>query len=84
MTLPQHPVTLAVEQIGELNKKLATFRHDLNNDLSLISAAAEMARRKPESAERMWNNVAGKPQKMAEAVAEITREMETALGITRP
>ncbi len=84
MPLPQHPVTLNVEQIGELNKKLATFRHNMNNDLSLISAATEMACRKPESAERMWNNVAGKPHKMAKAVAQFICEMEAALGITRP
>ena len=63
MPLPNQPVTLNVEQIGELNKKLATLRHDVNNNLALVVAAAEIIRRKPESAERMWNRPGGKTAK---------------------
>ena len=44
-----------VEQISELNKKLAALRHDVNNNLALIIAAVEMIHRKPEAAERMWS-----------------------------
>jgi hypothetical protein len=84
MPLPNQPVTLNVEQIGELNRKLSTLRHDVNNNLALVIAAVEIARRKPESAERMWNGLAEKPQKIAEAVTQFSRELETALGITRP
>jgi hypothetical protein len=84
MPLPNQPVTLNVEQIGELNRKLSTMRHDVNNGLALVVAAAEIIRRKPESAERMWNGLTEKPQKIAEAVAQFAHELETALGITRP
>jgi len=84
MPLPKQPVTLNVEQIGELNRKLSTLRHDVNNNLALVVAAAEIIRRKPESAERMWNGLAEKPQKIAESVAQFSRELEMALGITRP
>jgi hypothetical protein len=84
MPLPNHPVTLNVEQIGELNTKLSTLRHDVNNGLALVVAAAEIIRRKPESAERMWAGLVEKPQKIAEAVAQFSRELEAALGITRP
>ena len=83
MPLPNQPVTLAVEQIAELHKKLSTLRHDVNNDLALVTAAVEIIRRKPESAERMWKGLAEKPQKIAEAVTQFSRELETALGITR-
>jgi hypothetical protein len=67
-----------------LNKKLATLRHDANNNLALVVAAAEIIRRKPESAERMWDSLAEKPHKIADAIAQFSLELEKALGITRP
>ena len=84
MPLPTQPVTLNVEQIAALSRKLATLRHDLNNNLALVTAAVEIIRRKPESTERMLNGLTEKPQKIAEAIAEFSRELEMALGITRP
>jgi len=84
MPMPNQPVTLNVEQIGELNGKLATLRHDVNNGLALMIAAVEIVRRKPESAERMRNGLTEQPHKIAEAVTLFSRELEKALGITRP
>ncbi len=84
MALPNQPITLTVEQIGELHKKLSTLRHDVNNNLALVSAAVEIIRHKPESTERMLNGVSDKPQKIAEAFAQFSHELETALGVTRP
>ena len=84
MPLPNQPVTLTVEQIGELNRKLSTLRHDVNNNLALVIAAAEIIRRKPESAERMCPGLTEKPHKIAEAVTQFSCELEKALGITRP
>ena len=84
MPLPNQPVTLNVEQIGELKKKLASLRHDVNNNLALVTAAVEIIRRKPESTERMLNGLAEKPHKIAEAVAQFSHELELVLGITRP
>jgi hypothetical protein len=84
MSLPNRPVTLNVEQIGELSRKLATLRHDVNNNLALITAAVEIIRRKPESAERMWGKLVEKPHKIAESVTQFSHELEDALNITRP
>src|SRR5437773_220483 len=53
MGLPSQPVTLSIEQLDELNKKLSIMRHDINNHLSLIMAAVELLRHKPQLAERM-------------------------------
>ena len=53
MRTPTEPVTLSVEQICELNRKLADLRHDVNNKLSLIAASVELIRRRPEIAERL-------------------------------
>ena len=53
MGLPSQPVTLTVEQLAELNRSLSNMRHDINNHLSLIMAAVELIRHKPQMAERM-------------------------------
>ena len=84
MPLPTQPVTLNVEQIRELTRKLSILRHDVNNSLALVTAAVEIIRRKPESTERMLNGLSEKPQKIAEAITEFSRDLEMALGITRP
>ena len=52
MALPNEPVTLSVEQIAELNRKLSTMRHDINGKLTQISLAVELLRLKPEGGDR--------------------------------
>lgn len=84
MPLPSEPVTLNVEQIAELNKKLSNLRHDVNNNLSLIMAAVEILRRRPETAERMLNSLSEQPHKIAKSMAEFSRELEAALQVRRP
>ena len=84
MALPTKPVVLSVEQIGELNQKLTTLRHDLNNSLSLIAATAELIRRRPATTEHMWNTLHEQPRKITDAIAQFSRDLEAALHITRP
>ena len=84
MPLPIEPVTLSVKQLEELNQKLSALRHDVNNELSLMMAAAELIRRRPENAERLLPTLAEQAPKVAETVAQFTRDMEKMLGITRP
>jgi len=84
MPLPTEPVTLSVEQIGELNKKLADLRHDVNNHVSLILASAELLRRKPETAERMLASLGEQPPKILAAIRQFSDDLQTALRITRP
>jgi hypothetical protein len=83
MNQPTRPVTLSMEQIGELNQKLATLRHDLNNSLSLIAATVELVRRRPTVPEQMWNSLAEQPRKIGEAFSQFSRDLEAALHITR-
>jgi len=83
MELPAQPVTLSVEQIAELNQKLANLRHDVNNNLSLIIAATEVLEHKPQLMERMRATVAEQPPKIAAAVAKFSAEFENLLGIKR-
>jgi hypothetical protein len=83
MELPGQPVTLTVEQIAELNKHLANFRHDVNNNLSLIIAGLEVIQHKPHLAERMMATVAEQPPKIVAAIGKFAGEFEKTLGITR-
>jgi hypothetical protein len=83
MALPTKPVALSVEQIGELNQKLTTLRHDLNNSLSLIAATAELIRRRPATTEHMWTTLHEQPRKITESISQFSRDLEAALHITR-
>jgi len=83
MSLPTSPVTLSVEQVDELNKKLAALRHDVNNHLSLVVAAAELIKFNPDSAGRMCATLAEQPPKIAEVINQFSMEIEALLHITR-
>ena len=84
MGLPKQPVTLTVEQIEDLNRKLSTLRHDINNNLSLIVAAVELIRHRPHMTEKMMATLGEQPSKIGEALTKFSREFERTLGITKP
>jgi hypothetical protein len=83
MNMPSEPVVLTVEQVEALNLKLSTLRHDINNSLSLMLAASELIRYKPNMAERMMNTLAEQPPKIAAAMTQFSTEFEQLFGITR-
>ena len=84
MALPQQPVTLSAEQITDLNAKLATLRHDINNTLLLIMASAELVRYKPDTAEQMMATLLDQPPKITEKMSQFSVEFERLLGIIKP
>jgi hypothetical protein len=84
MPLPSEPVTLTVAQLDELNKQLSNMRHDINNNLSLIIAAAELIRHKPQMAERMITTLGEQPARIMDAMTKFTSQFEHTLRITRP
>jgi len=81
MTLPCESVALTPEQVEALNKQLSTMRHNINNHLSLMMAALELVRRKPEAIERMSGTLTEQPDKIAEAMKKFSADFETTLGI---
>ena len=83
MSSPIEPVNLSAEQVTELKQQLSTMRHDINNHLSLMMAASELIRRKPDTAERMWNTISEQPPKITESMAVFSKKLETALGLKR-
>jgi transcriptional regulatory protein LevR len=83
MGLPKEPVIVTPGEVEELNGKLSLLRHNVNNHLSLILAATELIRRKPESANRMADTVALQPQKIIDEIRRFSDELEKALQITK-
>lgn len=81
--LPDQPVTLAVSQIDQLNRQLTNLRHDINNHLSLMLAAAEVIRRKPEAAERMSATFEEQPRKVTAAMLKFSAEFEKNFAIRK-
>jgi hypothetical protein len=78
------PVTLTAEQVTALNQKVSTLRHDINNNLTLIIAALELIRFKPEMADKMIATMTEQPLKISAAIGKFSDEFEKALGIVRP
>jgi uncharacterized protein YbaP (TraB family) len=83
MALPTEPATLSVSEIDALNQQLALMRHDINNHLSLILAAVELIRRKPEALDRMAATLTDQPPRITEAMNRFSATLEGALNITR-
>jgi hypothetical protein len=73
-------IALSAEQIADLNKRLSVMRHNVNNHLSLVVAACELIRRKPELAPRMIENIVQQPEKINAEVREFSEAMESLLG----
>lgn len=83
MELPSNPVTLTPEQVAELNRKLSRMRHDINNHLSLIVAAAELMRFKPEMREKMAATLTEEAPKITDTIMKFSSEFESSFGITK-
>ena len=83
MGMPQAPVTLSVEQIEQIARKLSSLRHDINNHLSLIVAAAELIKFSPDAAQRMAGTLGEQPPKISDELNKFSLDFEKLLGITR-
>jgi hypothetical protein len=83
MPPPNEAVTLTASQIDELNRQLSMMRHDINNHLSLVMAAVELIRRKPEALDRMSKTLLEQPTRITEAMTKFSTDFESALGIKR-
>jgi hypothetical protein len=76
-------IALTPEQIADLAKGLSHMRHDVNNHLSLIVAACELIKRKPELANRMVENIVQQPEKICADIRTFSDSIELILGIKR-
>ena len=83
MALPTEPVTLSVEQIEELNRKLSNLRHDINGDLALVVAAAELIKLNPDILQRMLSTLLEQPPKIRDKLDRFSTDLEKTVGVTR-
>jgi hypothetical protein len=83
MGTPEGPSTLSAEQVADLNRKLSHMRHEINNQLSLVVAALELVRFRPEMREKMLNTLAEQPPKIMAEIAKFSAEFEQTFGIKR-
>ena len=77
-------LTLTAEQVAELNKKLSTMRHNINNNLALIVASVEVMKRKPERAAQMMENISLQPDRITNEMKTFSADFEKSLGIASP
>ncbi len=59
------------------------MRHEINNQLSLIVAALELVRFKPDMRDRMLETLGQQPARITAEVTKFSTEFERAFGITR-
>jgi hypothetical protein len=83
MASPSGPVTLTVEEIEELNRKLSVLRHDINGDLALIVASAELVKLNPATATERLKKLLDQPEKIRKKMDQFSVEFEKALAIVR-
>ncbi len=81
MDLPNQSVNLTPQQIVEIDKKLATMRHNVNNCLAMLVATAELMRRKPETVARFAESFADQPQKIADEIKKFSEDLRASLGM---
>ena len=82
MAAPDAPVTLTPTEIEQINARLSEVRHNINNHLSLIIAAIELIKRKPDSAERMTATIAQQPDKIIAEMRGFSADFEKTLQIS--
>lgn len=71
---------MSPQEISDLLKQLSNARHDINNALSLISAATELIRMKPELVTKMVATLNDQPGKITTSLQQFSQRMEQALG----
>lgn len=83
MGLSFSPVTLSPIEVEALNKKLSEARHNINNYLSLVVAAVELIKIKPDMTARMLDNLGKQPDRIVEELRAFSGEFEKVLQISR-
>lgn len=81
MALPTEPLKLGVEEIEDLSQHFSALRHDVNNSVGLIGAAAELMRYNPAAAKRWSTTMIEQPPRIAGKMREFIAEAERRLTI---
>src|SRR5688572_26040795 len=76
MLSPDTPIAVSPNQVAELNAKLATMRHNVNNHLAFVVAASELIRRKPDLASRLVENILQQPERITTEIKNFSALVE--------
>ncbi len=76
-------VHLTAEQAWELHKLLADCRHNVNNYVSLIMSAMELAQLKPDATPKMIKTASDQSKKVSEEVVRYSTEFERIMQAAR-
>jgi hypothetical protein len=81
MPLVGQAITLTVAQIEELSQHFSSFRHDVNNSVGMVGAAAELVRYSPQAARRWSATVIEQPPRIAGKTREFAAQVRRTVGL---
>ena len=76
-------VHLSFEEADALGKSLSTCRHNINNCLSLILSAMELAELKPDTAPRMIQTAVSQSKEITEEMVRFSQDFERIMMAAR-
>lgn len=82
--LRNDPLVLTGDQVRSLNEQLSKMRHDINNNLTVLVAAIDLIRYKPDSLDKWLASIRDQPGHINSSLREFSRLFEETLGISRP
>ncbi len=83
MAQSPEPVTLRADEAASILAGLRTARHNVNNCLSLVIAAAELVKLKPQDAQRLADQILEQPDRIMAELRGFSAELEKRLGAAR-
>ncbi len=75
---------MSPQDVARLLKQLAIARHDINNALSLVSAASELIRMNPATTAKMLLTLNEQPPKIVACLRDFSLQLEQAVGLRKP
>jgi len=76
-------IPLTADDARQLHKLLSDCRHNVNNCVSLIMSAMELAQLKPDAAPKMIQTAVDQSKKITEEVARYSTEVERLVQTAR-
>lgn len=83
MEFPKEPVTLTPSELAQILEHHKTARHNVNNALSMIIAAAELVKLKPDAAERYSDKILEQPDRIIMELKSFGDELEKRLRVKK-